>query len=145
MPDMTAGQVADYLQIQRLLAAYARAVDTKDWGLYRSVFTPDAHLDYTSAQPGLVGTLDEIVDRLSRSLEPLETMMHYITNVEVTFTSAGAEVVAMFLNPFQVPGFEQLSGCGGYYHHSMIRTVEGWRSRALREETRWFANPPSLA
>ena len=32
-----------------LLYRYARAVDTKDWDLYRSVFTDDAHIDYSSA------------------------------------------------------------------------------------------------
>ncbi|MDT5153323.1 MAG: hypothetical protein QOI01_5056 [Mycobacterium sp.] len=31
--------------ITRLLFSYARAVDTKDWELYRSVFTDDAVID----------------------------------------------------------------------------------------------------
>ncbi len=41
--------VADELAIQALLNRYARAVDTKDWQLYRSVFTADALIDYSSA------------------------------------------------------------------------------------------------
>jgi len=39
-------EVADKLEIYELLGAYARAVDTKDWALYRSVFTPEATIDY---------------------------------------------------------------------------------------------------
>ncbi len=31
---------------------------------------------------------------------------------------------------------------GGYYHHQLRRTPDGWRSRELREEMIWFANPP---
>jgi hypothetical protein len=26
---------------------------------------------------------------------------------------------------------------GGIYHHRMVRTPDGWRSRALREEIVW--------
>jgi ketosteroid isomerase-like protein len=135
---------ADSSQIQRLLTAYARAVDTKDWDLYTSLFTDDAHIDYTSAQPGLAGTPDEIIDRLRQSLEPIRMMMHYVTNVEICISGDTAQVVAMFVNPFQVPGYDSVSCCGGYYHHTMIRTADGWRSRALREETMWFVNPPDL-
>src|ERR1700751_2057789 len=42
-------RISDELEITTLLTRYARAVDTKDWDLYRSVFTDDAHIDYSSA------------------------------------------------------------------------------------------------
>lgn len=42
-------RLADEQAISALLYRYARAVDTKDWALYRSVFTDDAVIDYTSA------------------------------------------------------------------------------------------------
>jgi hypothetical protein len=136
--------LSDTMQIHQLLAAYARAVDTKDWELYRSLFTADAEIDYSSAQPEMIGARDEIADRLATSLEPVPMMMHYITNIEAAIDGDTAHVRAMFYNPLQVPGFDQLSSCGGYYHHTMVRTAEGWRSRKLREETIWFANPPML-
>ena len=41
--------LADRLAIHELLARYARGVDEKDWELYRSVFTEDATIDYSSA------------------------------------------------------------------------------------------------
>jgi hypothetical protein len=40
----------------------------------------------------------------------------------------------MFYNPMQLPGMSDLSYCGGYYHHELVRTPDGWRSRQLREE-----------
>ncbi|MGY4652121.1 nuclear transport factor 2 family protein [Mycobacterium sp. URHB0021] len=39
----------DKLEIAALLTTYARTVDTKDWALYRSVFTDDAFIAYSSA------------------------------------------------------------------------------------------------
>ena len=53
----------DELQIAALLYRYARAVDTKDTELYRSVFTDDAYLDYSSAGV-IAGSRDEVADWL---------------------------------------------------------------------------------
>jgi acyl-CoA reductase-like NAD-dependent aldehyde dehydrogenase len=39
-----------------------------------------------------------------------------------------------------------LSYCGGYYHHELVRRPGGWwRSRHLREENVWFVNSPTGA
>jgi hypothetical protein len=51
--------VSDEAEIAALLYRYARAVDSKDWELYRSVFTEDAHIDYSSAG-AVVGSRDEV-------------------------------------------------------------------------------------
>jgi hypothetical protein len=40
----------------------------------------------------------------------------------------------------QLPGIAEMSSCAGYYHHELVRTPEGWRSRHLREENVWFVN-----
>ena len=67
----------------------------------------------------------------------------YITNIEVLETDGDtAKVIAMFYNPMQLPGMSELSSCGGYYHHKMVRTQDGWRSRSLREDNLWSVNLP---
>jgi 3-phenylpropionate/cinnamic acid dioxygenase small subunit len=133
---------ADRAQIAALLYRYARAVDTKDWDLYRSVFTADAHIDYSSAGAA-VGTLDEVVDWMAGNVGLLPWSMHYVTNVEIVDADGDtATVRAMFFNPMQLPGMAETSSCGGYYHHEMVRTSDGWRSRRLREENVWFVNRP---
>ena len=132
-------------EIRQVLNRYARAVDTHDWDLYRSLFTEDATLDYTSVPFGIRGSREEIVEWLSDSLPLMAMTMHYITNVEAHFDEDTAAVRAQFYNPMQFPGSTELSSCGGYYHHEMVRTPDGWRSRNLREENVWFVNPPGLA
>ena len=131
----------DQLEIRALLARYARGVDTKDWQLYRSVFTDDAHIDYTSAG-AIAGGRDEVIDWLSAGFATTPWSMHYITNVEADIDGDTATVQAMFYNPMQLPGMSTQSACGGYYHHELMRTSDGWRSRSLREENVWFSNPP---
>lgn len=134
-------RIRDELEITALLNRYARAVDTKDWALYRSVFTDDAHIDYSSAG-AIAGTRDEVADWLAQGFATIPMSMHYITNTESRIDGDAAQVRAMFYNPMQLPGMTELSYCGGYYHHELVRTPDGWRSRSLREENVWFANPP---
>ncbi|CDO30510.1 nuclear transport factor 2 family protein [Mycolicibacterium porcinum] len=134
--------MSEHADISALLYRYARAVDSKDWELYRSVFTEDAQIDYSSAG-AIVGTRDEVVDWFAANFGVIPWSMHYITNIEVLDTDGDAATVrAMFYNPMQLPGMAEMSACGGHYHHELVRTPDGWRSRRLREENLWFTNPP---
>jgi len=132
----------DQLEIRTLLARYARGVDTKDWELYRSVFTEDAHIDYTSAG-AIAGGRDEVIDWLSAGFAAIPWSMDYVTNIEADIDGDHATVRAMCYNPMMLPGMTTQSACGGYYHHDLVRTADGWRSRSLREENVWFSNPPA--
>ena len=61
-----AKRLSDEREITALLNRYARAVDTKDWELYRTVFTDDAVIDYSSA--GIpAGSRDEIAEMFSHA------------------------------------------------------------------------------
>jgi uncharacterized protein (TIGR02246 family) len=134
-------RISDELEIIALLNTYARAVDTKDWELYRSVFTDDAVIDYSSA--GIPpGSRDEIAELFSTAFTVIPWSMHYITNVEADADGDTAHVRAMFYNPMQLPGMAEQSSCGGYYYHDLVRTPDGWRSRHLREDNVWFVNRP---
>lgn len=141
---MEPSMVADKLEIHELLARYARGVDSKDWDLYRSVFTEDAHIDYSSAGAA-AGSRDEVAAWLEAGFAHIPWSQHYITNIEIEVNGDEAEVRAMFYNPMQLPGVDGPSFCGGFYHHQMVRTSDGWKSRHLIEENRWFLNPPATA
>lgn len=135
-------RISDELEITALLNTYARAVDTKDWELYRSVFTDDAVIDYSSAG-AIAGSRDEVTAWLSQGFGAIPWTMHYITNIEAEIDGDSARVRAMFYNPMHLPGMAEISSCGGYYHHDLVRTPDGWRSRNLREENLWFTNAPT--
>ncbi|MFB1296845.1 nuclear transport factor 2 family protein [Mycobacterium sp. pW049] len=135
------GRLTDELEIRALLNRYARAVDTKDWDLYRSVFTDDAHIDYSSAGAA-AGTRDEVAAWLEAGFAAIPWTMHYVTNVECEIAGDSATVRAMFYNPMQLPGTDVQSCCGGYYYHELVRTPDGWRSRNLREDNVWFVGRP---
>jgi hypothetical protein len=135
-------EISDRFGIADTLSRYSRAVDTKDWGLWRSVFTDEATVDYTSTPFGQAGRRDEIAAWLEESFAFVSVSQHFITNIECTFDGDRAEVRAMFFNPMRFVGMSELSTCGGNYHHSMVRTSEGWKSSRLLEDCQWFENMP---
>lgn len=134
--------IGDTLEIRQLLTRYATAVDARDWSLYRTVFTDDAEIDYTASPFGIVGSIGDVVDWLERGPSSLEMTMHYVMNIDTEISGDRATVRAQFFNPMQIPGLGEQSSCGGYYHHELVRTEDGWRSRSMREEIVWFVNSP---
>jgi 3-phenylpropionate/cinnamic acid dioxygenase small subunit len=133
--------LADTLAIHELLARYARGVDEKDWELYRSVFTEDATIDYSSAG-AVAGTRDEVVAWMAEVFTTIPWTQHLITNIEVDLRGDEATVRALFHNPMQLPGMDGPSFCGGRYDHEVVRTPDGWRSRRLVEHNQWFVGAP---
>jgi ketosteroid isomerase-like protein len=132
--------LADRIAVEDLLTRYATAVDRRDWDRYRSVFTDDAEIDYTSAG-GIAGTLDEIVEFLTTTMDMFEMTQHLISNIDLAVDGDSATVTAMFNNPMRLPDGETWF-TGGWYHHDLVRTSDGWRSRHLREESAWFDRAP---
>ena len=133
--------LSDKIEIHELLARYARGVDSRDWELRKAVFTPDATLDYSSA--GIpVGSRDEIAAMFDEAFKTIPMAQHFISNVEVDLDGDRAKARAMFYNPMQLPGMAEQSYCGGYYHHELVRTPDGWKSQHLVEENVWFVNRP---
>jgi hypothetical protein len=84
----------DELDIQRVLYDYAWACDNGDWGLLKSVFTVDAHLDYASTQ-GPAGSRDEVVAWLEQSLSPVSLIQHVVSNLQIHLHGDRADVTAM--------------------------------------------------
>lgn len=136
---LTTWQVADRIEITDLLTAYTRAIDTGVWDGLDYVFTPDAVIDYTSAG-GIKGSFPEVKVWLMGALTRFVRRQHVLGQLDVNLDGDTACVTAYFVNPMITradDGSERLFCCGGYYHHELIRTVDGWRSRRLAEETVW--------
>jgi 3-phenylpropionate/cinnamic acid dioxygenase small subunit len=133
--------VSDKIEIHELLARYARGLDTKDWELWKSVFTPDSVIDYRSAG-GILGSRYEVAAWLEAALAAFPMTQHFITNVEVDLDGDRATARALFFNPLQLAGMAEQSSCGGTYFHRLVRTADGWRSEELTEQSLWFVNPP---
>jgi len=123
-----------------LLATYARAVDTKDWDLYRSVFTPDAVIDYTSSG-GIRGTPERAVQWLSDVLSPFTMTQHLVTNHHIVVDGEEATCRSDYFNPMGMPddgGRLKVFFVGGLYRDRLVGTSAGWQISERIEEMLWM-------
>jgi len=136
-PTLSLREVSDRIQIHDLLTRYTAAIDEKDWVLLDTCFTPDAHLDYTSAG-GVAGDYPKVRAWLEAALAPFRMTVHYITNSRVELAGDRATARTAVLNPM---GFANPDGSlhqftvGAYYNDELVRTEEGWRiARRIEEQ-----------
>ena len=134
--------LADRIEVDDLLTRYTRAIDTGEWDRLDEVFTADAEIDYTSTG-GIKGGYPEVKAWLAQNLPMFPRRQHVLGQKEVLLDGDPARtgrVTAYFLNPMVLPqpdGTELLWEFGGLYHHDLVRTEAGWRSRGLVEELCW--------
>ena len=131
--------LGDRVAIDDLLTSYTVAIDSHDWDRLDTVFTPDAHLDYT-ASGGLSGSFAEMKAWLAETLPMFTGMQHFVTQKDVRLAGDEATVRAYFLNPLVIDredGTRWQMDVGGVYAHDLVRTDAGWRSRRLVEEVLW--------
>lgn len=138
-------EISDRLEIVDLITRYTRAVDTRDFDALDGVFTEDAVLDYSSVG-GPVGPPSEVVPWIAQGLAGFDRYQHVIGQVAIELEdspdaapSAG-RATAYFTNPMVAvapDGTETLWEVGGYYHHDLVRTGDGWRSRGLVDDVVW--------
>jgi hypothetical protein len=135
-------QISDRIEIQDVLTRYTRAIDEGRWDGLDTVFTPDAQIDYTESG-GIAGSYPEAKKWLSETLPAFfSATLHTIGQVSVEYDDSGDEatVVAYFDNPMYLRSDDdqpKVVEVGGKYHHTMVRTADGWRSRKLHEEMVW--------
>lgn len=130
----------DRSDINDALIRYTTAVDTADWAALDTVFTPDAHIDY-SETGGTVGAFPDVRTWLAENLYAFaKRTMHTLGQVSITPSSDHeARVAAYFHNPMVIADgdSEKVVEVGGIYHHTFVRTPDGWRSKQLHEQLVW--------
>ena len=139
---MDIAELSDRTEINDALVRYTIAVDTGEWDRLDTVFTPDAQIDY-SESGGTAGAFPDVKAWLAENLPAFSRKrMHSLAQVAIAFanTRDEARVTAYFHNPMLIDdgaGGERLVEVGGLYHHTFVRTAEGWRSRRLHEQLVW--------
>ena len=139
---MDLAEISDRLEIADVITRYTRAIDTGDWDRLDSVFTPDADIDYVQSG-GIHDTYAAVKPWLAEMLPIFfPHRMHTIGQVDVPWTPGAdeLEVCAYFDNPMPMDdgqGGTKIVEVGGIYHHTMVRTPDGWRSRKLVEQVVW--------
>ena len=139
-------KVSDRLELSDLLDAYARGIDTKDWDLVASVFTPDATLDY-SAFGGPKGSPADVISWVSASVSAFPMTQHHITNRTFEIDGDAASSAAELFAPMGMAAGEgkmTMLFTGGVYNDTYRRTPDGWKISSRVCDRAWLGAGPEV-
>jgi hypothetical protein len=142
MSDVNA--LIDKQEITEICYRYGLAIDTRDWPLLRSCFTPDV-VGYYGAPDPYLGY--QAIESLCRTtLESLSATQHLIGNVLVEIdgdvATSSCYLQAQHVGRGVAEG-EQFIFAGRYVDR-LVRTTDGWRIAERRLEPMWSAGNAAL-
>lgn len=131
----------DHTEITRRVYEYAYGIDTRDWGLYRSIFADEITVDFSSynGNPAATMTADAWVAGVKVLFTGLDATQHSMSNplVDVDGDRARCRMYMQaehfFLN---VQGSQDFA-LGGYYDDRLVRTGAGWKIAAVTLNVLW--------
>jgi ketosteroid isomerase-like protein len=135
-------EISDRLEIEQLLVRYCYAIDQRDWGTYRAVYTEDAVIDDVSAGQG--NSVDDMVEFLSGALERVVLIQHAISTMSIEVDGDTARARSICHCPVVLDrgdGGTEMFFQGLWYIDDLVRTVDGWRI-SKRVESDYFHNMP---
>lgn len=136
-----AASVEDRLDIADTMARFAAGIDTRDWHMYRSVFTEHIDVDYRSWRADSYGpmTADAWVARATRLFPGLDASQHTLSNLRFDIDGDTATCHAYvradhcLVNAFG----DSIFTIGGIYSDRLIRAEAGWLINAKKLRVLW--------
>jgi len=131
----------DRADICDTLYSFAAGIDFRDWALYRSVFTDEIDVDYSSYRAGSVARMkaDDWVAR-ARSLFPVfDATQHSLANPRIRVAGDTAEARTYVRSDHLLRNDEGSSRftIGGHYVHRLVRDGATWRICAVTLTVTW--------
>jgi 3-phenylpropionate/cinnamic acid dioxygenase small subunit len=115
----------DRQDISDLLIRYATGIDRRDWDLFRTVFTPDCHLDY--GEIGVWDGVEAVTEFMDVAHAAAGYLMHRISNIVIDVQGDRA-VTRCYVDAW-IMAADNNSGVNarGFYDDEIVRTDAGWR------------------
>jgi ketosteroid isomerase-like protein len=130
MDEATVQRLQDEKEIVDVINAYTTALDTRDWELLASCFTPDGDADFGNiAGVGALDTPQAVVDLCRGALQNLQATQHLQGNYTV---EVDGDTATAFCNLQANHFMEGAPGGGvftvwGTYTDRFVRTGDGWK------------------
>jgi hypothetical protein len=140
MPTSVA-DIVDQAEICRTLYQFAAGIDLRDWDLYRSVFTDEIDVDYSSYRPGSAARMqaDAWVARAKGLFTGLDASQHCLYNprIEIVGDCATCLIYVQAEHFLANDLGENWFTLGGYYTDRLIRAGGGWKIAAKALTVTW--------
>lgn len=139
-------ELADRMRIQDLVYREARAIDTRDWVLWRTCYTEDADIDWSDNE-GIHATRDVAGDWLANICSNfiVPAYQHLITNIEIRLDGDRAETRQLQLIPISLAGSgggRQIAFSGIWFEDVVVKIDRDWKIAKRVEHLAWRHNFP---
>ena len=128
---------SDRDQITAVLVRYATGIDTRDWSLFRTCFTPDVHADY--GEIGVWDGVDAITDFMETTHEGMPATNHMLSNITIDLDrDKGCATTVTYVHAVLLLSRDPQHAVDavGTYRDRFVRTDDGWRFNARSVEIR---------
>jgi hypothetical protein len=131
----------DRTQIIETIYCYATGIDSRDWALYRSIFSDEIDVDFSSydGSPPRRLRADDWVKGVQPLFEGLDATQHMMTNPRVTLSGERATCV-MYMQAVHFLANREGDAeftLGGYYTDQLVKTPSGWRLCGVKLTVLW--------
>lgn len=133
-------EISDRIEIDELLARYARALDYRNFGELEGIFTADATFD--AGGLGAPTGSKAIRSMIEGTIGHLDATQHLVGKSIIEFADDGdtAEVRTYLISQHireSTPGPVKHYFLGGEYYDRVVRTPDGWRIAYRRLDRMW--------
>jgi SnoaL-like domain len=114
-----------------VLTRYASGIDQRDWGLFESCFTPDAHTDYGAF--GQWTSAAQITAFMRQAHADLGHTLHRVSNFVIARQPQGA-TARSYVDALLMPGAAggDVHRGVGFYEDQLVNGEQGWQIRFRR-------------
>lgn len=132
---LDAALLADRAAISDIVIAYATALDTRDWGLFGSIFADEVTVDYRSFDPDFAFTLPaaRFVEMMQSGFGGFDATQHISSN-HVHAIEGGRATCVSYMQASHFVVRDGATACAtffGHYTNRLIRTPGSWRLSEL--------------
>ncbi len=131
-------------QIAEVIHRYPVSIDSRDWKLFRSIFTDEiqVYLGRPNPAPAMrTVSADKFTEQVTGIISRFEVTQHFLTDYHVEVTGDNASCVSYM----QARHFKQGQptwDMGGYYTYYLIRAGESWKIPKYTLTVTWEENRP---
>jgi 3-phenylpropionate/cinnamic acid dioxygenase small subunit len=139
----------DKLAVAECVYRYAIGVDTRDWTMYRSLFTDEVEFDFSSYGPGrppVTMAADDWVAGLKPLFAGLAATQHMMSNPLVDLDGDSAQIT-MYVRAHHVldpEDPESFYTIGGYYRNRLVRERGNWKLARVNLNVTWHLGHPEI-
>lgn len=131
----------DFMAVCDLKYRYAAGIDTRDWALYRSIFSDTVDIDFSSysGRPPATMTADEWVAGVQPLFTGLAATQHSMTNPRLEVEGDRA-TLRMYMQAEHILDHGDPSAwftIGGFYTDRAVRKNGGWTLTAVKLTVFW--------